>query len=343
MTILEIKNRIYNDFIASFKNAITPLRQSFFEQISNSIAATINLVYIYIDRVQRESFLTTCTDDRVKTYFAPLKNISQKLATKSKGVVRFYGVDGATIDAGIKLSYNSQEYITISSATIASGYADVECESVDAGDITNTSKQIDIYLQSSIEGIDNKAYSEDGFSGAIDDESIDSLRTRAKQKFATASNVNNANYYVSLANELPNVKASFVSSNMHGSGTFGVTILTYSNDGVAIQQDIDEVASYFKEKEAIPEYVECDFFLPKITKIDMQIQLAVNNDSNKKIVKQAAMDYVYLFQKIGGEFSIDNLSKYLQTLGARVISPDTTQSIVTDNNEVLDLGVIEWL
>ena len=97
MTIKELKDRIYNDFISSFQNAITPLSKSFFDQLSNTLAATFQLIYIYLDRIFGDSFLTTCTGDRVLNYFAPLKDLERKEPTVSTGIITFTGVDTTVI------------------------------------------------------------------------------------------------------------------------------------------------------------------------------------------------------------------------------------------------------
>jgi len=343
MTIQELKDRIYNDFIAAFKNAITPLKKSFFEQLSNAQAATFQLLYIYLDRILNDSFLTTCTKDRVLGYFAPLKNIERKDPTKSTGIIKFTGVETTVIPSGTILLYNDLEYQTTADGTITAGIANIDSESVGTGTLNNTLASIDMFLASPIVGIDNKAISVLGFSGAIDKETIESVRTRTKQKFATTTQVDNDNYYKSLANELSNVKATFISDLKNGAGTFGVTILTFSNDGVAVQADIDEVGQYFIDNDAVPTYVEAEYFLPTITDQAFTIQLAINDTTNQDSVSQSIRDYLYLEQKPSTTFEYSGLSDFLQTLGARLVSPLPTDTDLLADDEVLDLGTVTWI
>ena len=343
MTIKELKDRIYQDFITSFKNAITPLRASFFDQLSNTLASTFHLIYIYLNNIIKDSFLTTCTQSRVLSYFAPLKNITQKEATKSKGTLRFTGNDGEVIPLYTKLIYNELEYQTIEEGIIASGFADILAESIESGSIQNTLGNIDLFLIVPIIGIDNKAISIDGFSGAIDRETIESVRTRVKQKFATPVEIDNDNFYKSLANEVPNVKASFVSSVKNGVGTFGITILTQSNDGVPIQADIDEVEQYFIDNQAVPSYVEVEYFLPTIVSQNFSILLSENSTTKQTETEQAIRDYLYLFQKAGVSFQFSGLATYLQTIGARLNNPDPASDIAIASDEVLDVGTITWI
>ncbi len=343
MTILELKNRIYNDFIASFKNAITPLKKSFFEQISNSLSATFQLLYIYLDRIQKDSFLTSCTSQRVLRYFAPLKNITRKNPTKATATVTFYGTDATIIPTSTKLIYNNLEYITIEPGTVLVGLSNVKCESVKSGTVNNTLANIDMFLSSPIVGINNKAHCVQGFSGAVDEETIESVRTRTRQKFATASYVNNESFYKALANEVSNVKKTYINDNKYGVGTFGVTILTYSNNGVPIQSDIDAVKAYFESKNAVPIYVSVDYFLPLITPVNFSIQLAINDATNQSNITQSIKDYLYLTQKPKTTYAYAGLAEYLQSLGARLIIPQTTDTKVISDNEVLDVGAITWL
>ncbi len=342
MTIEELKDRIYNDFIASFKNAITPLKKSLFEQISNILAATFQLVYIYLERIINDSFLTTCTKDRVLTYFAPLKNVSRKEPTISIGIIKFTGINGTNVPTGTIVLYNELEYATTEDGAILSGYIEVNAESVEKGSLSNTLGDIDMFLSNPIVGIDNEAHSTLGFSGAIDEETIESLRTRTQQKFATSTEIDNDNFYKSLANELPNIKASFISDNKNGVGTFGVTALTFSNNGVPAQSDIDAIEQYFIDKKAVPVYVECQYFLPNIINQDFTIQLAINDASNQAIVEQSMRDYIYLIQKPSTDFKYDSFADYLQTGGARLISPSTDTVLTLLSDQVLDIGTITW-
>ena len=343
MTILELKERIYQDFVSSFKNAITPLKASFFDQMSNTLASTFQLIYIYLNNIYKDSFLSTCTEDRVRTYFAPLKDISEKEATVSDGTVRFTGTDGFTVSSGLTLTYSEMEYTTTESGEISSGYVDILCESVETGTIYNTLGNITLILSIEVEGIDQSAICYDGFSGAIDDETIESLRTRTKQKFAAPTNIDNYNFYRSLAMELDNVKAAFISKVKNGNGTFGVTILTKSNAGVPIQADIDEVEEYFEENNAVPEYVEAEYFLPTIVYQNLSILLADNSTDNQENVLQTVKDYIYLYQKPGETFQFSELADYMQTIGARLNNPDPTSDLAIEIEEVLDVGTVTWI
>jgi len=343
MNIKDLKNRIYNDFISSFNNAITPLKKSLFEQLSNTLSATFNLIYIYLDRIYNDSFLTTCTSSRVLDYFAPLKNITRKEPTIATGVVRFYGINTTVINSDIGILYNGLEYKTSEAGAISSGFVDLNCESIGKGTENNTLPNVDLLLSTPINGVDNKATSIDGFSSAIDEETIESVRTRTKQKNATLTQVDNDNFYKSLANELSNVKATFISDIKNGEGTFGVTILTFSNDGVPIQSDIDQVESYFTTNNAVPVYVDAEYFLPTITLQAFSIQLAVTNEDNKTNIEQAIRDYLYLKQKPGTTFQFSGLSDYLQDRGARLTNPDPSSDYAIAADEILDLGVVSWI
>ena len=343
ITITELKDRIYQDFVSSFENAITPLRRSFFDITSNTLAATFYLLYIFLSKVQKESFLTTCSEDRVTSYFAPLKNIEQKDATASTGTVTFTGIDGTEIPNGTRLTYNSMDYKTSEAGEISSGYATLSAESLYTGTTYNTIGDISLYLRNPLSGLDNKVTSIDGFSGAIDDETIESLRTRTRQKFGVASQIDNDNYYKSLANEVDNVKASFISDNKNGVGTFGVTILTSSNDGIPVQDDIDAVEEYFEDSEAVPVYVGVEFFMPSISYIDFTIQLTNNTVDNQETTEQSIRDYLYLNQKPNTTFEWEGLSDYLKNIGARLLVPNYDDSYIIQDDEVLDIGDITWV
>lgn len=343
MTIKEIKDRIYQGFITSFDNAITPLRASFFDQISNILSSAFHLLYIYFDNIYKDSFLSTCTESRVTDYFAPLKNLELRSPTVSAGIIRFYGVNGSTVPSSTITTYNELEYITLESGIISDGYLDLNCESVSTGTITNTLSNINLTLNIPISGIENTCISILGFSGAIDTETIESLRTRTKQKFATSTKIDNDNFYKSLANEISNVKASFVSSLKNGNGTFGITILTNTITGIPTQEDLDSVQEYFIENNAIPVYVEAEFFIPTVINQNFSILLADNSTANQKIIKQTIADYLYLYQKADTAFQFSGLSDYLQTMGARLNSPDPTSDLFLNKDEVLDIGTMTWI
>ena len=343
MTILDIKNRVYNDLVTSFRNAITPLKKSVFEIFSYTIASTANLLYIYLDRVLNDSFLTTCTQQRVLNYFAALKNLKIKEATFSEGTARFTGVDGSIIPIGTIVIYNEYEFITIAEGTISSNFVDLICNSVEKGTLYNTLENISLVLANPIIGVANEVFSTTGFTGAIDEETIESLRTRTKQKFASPTNIDNKYFYKSTALELSNVKAAFVSSLKNGTGTTGITILTYSNNGLPIQADIDEVEQYYIDQKAVPTYAEFEYFIPSRILQDFTIQLVINDETNQKRVEQLIRDFLYLFVEPKTTFYFSNLNALLQSNGARMNLPLTTDTIVLADNEVIDVGTITWM
>ncbi len=343
ISLQEIKDRVYNDFVASFQNAITPLKKSFFEVLANAVSGAIQLLYIYLDNVQADSFLNSCTQSRVLNYFAPLNRLVQKEATIATGTVTFTGVESSVIPVGTKIIYNSNlEYETTIEGTISSGFVDIVCESVEKGTVNNTINNITLFLVVPVDGIDNNVVSTDGFSGAIDEETIESLRTRCIVKQGDSPQIDNNNYYKSLAMELSNVKAAFIAELKNGTGTFGVTILTYSNDGVPVQADIDEVEAYFQSNNAVPSYAEPEYFLPTIVSQDFEILLAVNSSDNQTTVEQLLRDYLYLYQESGETFDFLGLSNVLQESSARLISPLPSDSIAIAIDEVLDVGTITW-
>lgn len=343
MTIKEIKDRIYQDFISSFKNAITPLRKSVFETFSYALASSFNLLYIFLQRVLNDSFLTTCTRSRLLNYFAPLKGLEQKKATKSTGTVRFYGNDGAVIPAGTQLIYNSnQNFITTASGTINSGYVDIACESIETGEPANTLDNIDLVLAVSVVGVQNACFSFTGFSGAIDDETVEGLRTRTRIAFGMPTRIDNEYYYKTQALKMDNVKAAFVSSIKNGAGTCGITILTYSNNGVPLPQDILNLENYFYDNSLVPSYIQIDFFIPNITYLDFEIQLIINDLSNQDRVQKLITDYLYLYQKPGITFKYSYLNKFLQNHGARLNVPSPLLDYTPSKDEILDIGNIIW-
>ncbi|MDA0778785.1 MAG: baseplate J/gp47 family protein [Bacteroidetes bacterium] len=339
----ELKNRIYLDFVASFENAIAPLQKSFFEILSNAMAGVSKLLYIYLDNIQKDSFLNSCTDSRVLNYFAPLNNLTLKEATKSSGTVTFTGVDTTIIPSGTKVIYNgSLEFQTTANGTITGGTVDIVCESVGVGALNNTIGNISLFLSVPVSGVDNTALSTLGFSGAIDDESIGSLRNRTITKQGKSPQIDNGNYYKSLGNEVANVKATFISELKNGVGTFGVTILTQGNNGVPIQADIDAVETHFINESGVPIYVTAEYFLPIIVSQNFDILLSVNNITNQQSIEEAVRDYLYTFQKAGDIFAFLGLSKILQNLGARLVSPAPNVTLAIALDEVVDVGTITW-
>lgn len=342
MTIKSLKDRIYNDIVTNFKNAITPLKKAFFDTLSYSLASAFKLLYTYLDKIQSDSFLTTCTESRVKNYFAPLKNTKQKDATSSIGLAKFTGIDGSTISEDTIILYNEYEFITTESGTIASGFIEIGAKSVEKGTLYNTLGNIDLVLAEPIPGVDNEVFSTLGFDGAIDSETVESLRTRTKIKFASPSKIDNSYSYKSLALELDNVKAAFVSELKNGVGTTGITILTFSNNGVPIQSDIDEVEQYFINNKAIPTYANFEFFIPTIITQNFTIQLIINDETNQKRIEDILRAYLYLFVKPNKLFSYSDLNAILQANGARLESPLPTDSQILANDEIIDIGTITW-
>ena len=231
----------------------------------------------------------------------------------------------------------------MSSGTIASGFVDIICNSIEQGTINNTIENISLVLSIPILGVDNGVSSSTGFTGAIDKESIESLRTRTKQKLAIPTNIDNKYFYKSTALDVTNVKAAFVSSLKNGVGTTGITILSYSNNGVPVQADIDAVEQYFIDTQSVPSYVQFEYFIPTIISQDFTIQLIINDSTNQTTIEQLIRDYLYLFVEPNTTFYFSNISDLLQSSGARMNLPLDLGTIVLADDEVLDVGTITWI
>ena len=342
ISLNDLKNRIYTDFISSFDNAITPVKKSFFDVLSNTIASVSRLQYVYLENVQKESFLNSCSEDRLLNYFSPLNNVTRKTATKSTGIVTFTGVNGSIIPINTKVTHNNIEFITTSAGTISNNSVDISVESVNSGILNNTLSNIQLFLNIPIEGVDTGLTCLNGITGAIDEETIQNLRIRIINKQATNKEIDSINYYKSIINEVNNVKAGFVSERIYGNGTIGITILTQSNNGVPTQNDLDTVQAYLETRKAIPAYVNVTYFLPTIINQAFTILLSVNNTTNQTKIKKIMQDYIYEYQRLNSNFSYLGLSKILLNNGARLVSPAPTDATTISSVQVLDVGVITW-
>ena len=340
ISLNDLKNRVFTDFISSFDNAITPVKKSFFDVLSNTIASVSRLQYIYLENVQKESFLNSCSEDRLLTYFSPLNNVTKKTATKSVGTVTFTGVNASIIPINTKVTHNNIEFVTTSAGTISNNSVDISVESVNAGILNNTLSNIQLFLNIPIEGVDTGLTSLNGITGAIDQETIDSLRTRIINKQATSKEIDSINYYKSIINEVNNVKSGFVSERIYGNGTIGITILTKSNNGT--QNDLDTVQVYLENRKAIPAYVNATYFLPTIISQAFTVLLSVDNATNQTKIKKIIQDYIYEYQRLNSSFSYLGLSKILLNNGSRLVSPAPTDATTISSVQVLDVGVVTW-
>ena len=342
ISLNDLKNRIYTDFISSFDNAITPVKKSFFDVLSNTIASVSRLQYIYLENVQKESFLNSCSEERLLNYFSPLNNVTRKTATKSVGTVTFTGVNGSIIPINTKVTHNNIEFVTTSAGTISNNSVDISVESVNAGILNNTLSNIQLFLNIPIQGVDTGLTSLNGITGAIDQETVESLRTRIINKQATNKEIDSINYYKSIVNEVNNTKAGFVSERIYGNGTIGITILTQSNNGIPTQNDLDTVQVYLENRKAIPAYVNATYFLPTIISQAFTILLSVNNTTNQTKIKKIMQNYIYQYQRLNSSFSYLGLSKILLNNGARLVSPAPTDATTISSVQVLDVGVVTW-
>ncbi len=341
MTIKTIKDKIYNDFISSFAGVITPLSKSFFDNFANSLSGMFKLLYIYMDNVSKESFVTTCSDNTLLTYFAPLFGVERKTATKSKGTITFFGVTGSIIPAGTILKYSKLEFITTAEATITETNIDVICESVETGEENNTTENITLKLSESLEGIDDEAISTAGFSTATNIESIEALRYRVKLAMSSSVKIENDNFYKSEAMRVENVKSVYISNAKNGAGTLGLTILTET--GMTTQTDIDNVEAHFKDNNLINPAIQVEFFIPTIVHLDLSIQLSQNTESNQNEMVELIKDYLTIYQKPNTTFYIRDISDFVASKGGRVIQPLQTADINLADDEVIKLGNILWI
>ena len=233
--------QIYEDMLAVFQTETGYAMEDSADLAVRLKAAASEVfsLYVYANWIGKMAFPQTA-EGQYLDYFAQMRGLERKNASKAEGTVRFY-IDRAvshdlTIPAGTRCSTQGLVgFVTTEKAVLTTGslFVDVPAEAEQGGDVGNVKASTIVYMTVPPVGIAGCTNPE-GFLGGADGESDEQLRVRVLDTYKRLPNGANAAYYENIALEEEAVRAVKVIPRYDGIGTVAVVI--------AAEQDADMAA-----------------------------------------------------------------------------------------------------
>ncbi len=253
-----------------------------------AVASQIYGLYVQADWVNRQCFPQTAVEDYLDLH-AQLRGLTRREATAAEGVIRFE-IDAAAdadlvIDAGtVCMTAAGVRFETTEEGTLASGKTavDLPARAVEPGAAGNVAAGAIRAMAVAPVGI-SRCTNPAGFSGGLDAEDDETLRTRVLETFRRMPNGANAAYYEQEAMSFSQVAAAVAVPRPRGVGTVDVVVSTPA--GVPDGELLEELQQYFEQRREIA--VEVQVRAPEVKNVPVTIRLAAEDNRDGAAVRQA--------------------------------------------------------
>lgn len=248
-SLTDIKNRVDADIQSRLPGTDPKLRYSLLGILSRVFAGIAHGLYGYLQWISKQIHIDTADPENVIRR-AEEYGITPKEAQPAKGNIICTGTDGSTIPVGELLQRSDGvEFITDAIATIAAGTATVAVTAVVGGANTNTAAASVLSFVTPVPGVNSTASVDGtGLIGGIDDETLDSLRSRLKFRIQKPPQGGAAHDYVAWALQVPGVTRAWCYPLEDGAGTVKVRFMMDNSyaDGIPLAGDVTTVHNHIE-------------------------------------------------------------------------------------------------
>lgn len=195
------------------------------------LAEQVALLYQELEELEQQSFPQSSTGEALERH-AECRGLYRKPARPAQGMLRFSRQSPAPVDIPVSVgvicatrSEPSIQFITTADAVLPAGETEVlvPAQAETAGSSGNIAPGAVTLMVSAAAGISTVGNPE-SFSGGVDAESDDALRTRLLYAYSHISNGANAAFYYDLAMNREGVRSAAVLPRARGRGTVDVVI-----------------------------------------------------------------------------------------------------------------------
>lgn len=273
-TLTELVNRVCTKINTYVENANAFVRQSVFNVWAKIIAAMHLDLYIYMDQMAKNFFVTTADINGLMERGSDI-GVFRKKASFATGYITISGTAGISIPNGtLFTTISEQQYKTTADVVIASGgTVSVQIMAVSSGKNGNQDAGTEFTLVNPIVGVTPTATADEmGITGGADIEGTEEYRARILLAMRNEVGAGDTLFYEKAALSRPGVTRAKAYRTYAGAGTVGVTFLmenTYP-DGIPQSGDIAEMKEYL-ESIAPADLNELVVFAPTPTVINIVI------------------------------------------------------------------------
>lgn len=249
-----------------------------------AVAAQVYSLYLQAEWTRRQCFPQTAQGEYLDLH-AALRGVERKSAAPAKGTIRFSVPAAAdsdlTIPAGtVCMTVGLVRFETTEQAVLEAGdlYVDVPAQALEAGAAGNVAAGSILSMAVAPPGVaacSNPA----AFSGGVDPEEDESLRSRVLATFRRLANGANAAYYEQTAMAFDQVAAVTVLPRKRGIGTVDVVIATPA--GLPDQDLLARVQDKLSKAREIAVNVLVSAPVTNAVNVSLKVKAAENRDSTQ--------------------------------------------------------------
>lgn len=308
-----------------------------------AVAAQIYGLYVQADWVNRQCFPQTALEEYLDLH-AQLRGLTRRAAVAAQGVIRFETDAPAAADLPIAqgtvcMTAGGIRFETTQEGVISSGQtqAEVPAAAIEPGAAGNAAADTIRAMAVPPVGV-SRCTNPEGFSGGIDAESDEELRSRVLETYQRMPNGANAAFYQQGAMSFPQVAAASVISRPRGIGTVDVIVSTAA--GTPDQELLEQLQAYFEEKREIA--VDLQVKAPEIQNVTVAIRVEAEDNRDGETVRQAVE------QAIRGWFDGRRLGQNIlrAKLGELTFDVDGVKNYVIDSPAAdvnVESNILPWL
>lgn len=241
-------------------------------------AAQIESLYVYNDWVQKQCFPQSATGNYLD-YHAQMCGLQRIMAHESTGSITFYAQTPASWELWIPVgtvcvTASGARFETTQIGSIPVGSTSCVCQarSIDLGTACNADADTIVYMPQPPVGV-SSCTNVSPFTGGLDDEDDESLRSRILSSYSAVSNFASADYYEQKALSVDGVAAVKVLPKNRGVGT--VDVIVASEDGLPSSDLVDCVSSTLNDAREI--CVDVSVYPPTTVEVDVQVKIDIAN------------------------------------------------------------------
>ena len=290
-TLTELINRICTQINTHVEHANAFIKQSVFNVWAKIIAALHLDLYVYLDQMAKNFFITTADINGLMARGADI-SVFRKKASFAAGNIIVRGTAATNIPMGtVYTNAAEQQYKTTADMVIgAEGEVSVPIQAINAGTDGNAAPESEFTLVNPIVGVQTVATADEfGITGGTNIEGVEEYRARLLLALRNEVGAGDTAFYENAALSRPGVTRARAFRTYAGPGTVGVTFMmddTYS-DGIPQAGDIQDMQEYL-ESIMPADLNELIVFAPVPTTIDiaindltpdtMAMRTAINNE-----------------------------------------------------------------
>lgn len=357
-TLPELIARVEGDLKAGM-GITTILRRSALGSFARALAGLAHLLFGFLKYIEQEAFPDTASDENLDRWGA-IWGIYRKPATFAEFQATVTGLIGTTIPINrVFKRVDGQEYQTTAEVTLAGASATISLVSVLPGKATEVAVADVLSLLSPIAGLDSNATVSAVTIEPEDSEDDELLRVRLLDRIRQPPSGGAANDYIQWALAVPGISRAWVGPQMLGPGTVSVYVVSDDEDPITPSAPkIAEVEDYIDPLR--PVTADVTVVAPVLFPLNMTIELRPNVLAVQTQVIAELTDLIKREANVAGTYKSPGVLNSGKILLSRIneaisialneedhnitiINGAAPADVVSDEGELIVLGVITWL